>query len=303
MGRGARLAALIAAAFALAGPAPQHGAQPDQAATKQTKPDAPQAVAATPEPIKPVEPPEYYQPCGNDRQDSNSDLCAQWTAAKGAADAAYWAKWSFWISFIGIFGLLGTLYYTRKAVLAAEEGMRDADSALEIADRNAKAAADQVKVSEDTAHRQLRPYVYLTDCKITYHHMHSFEIIGDTADIVLHFKNFGHTPAKNVTLRAKAFVGGIWNEKFRANFRDIRDVALGDMPPGFEKDQPGYTLLGLKAAHQFVQNGTQSVFVEGLLKYEDGAGNKFKTQFRLASTGDDYFAERFQVAPFETYAT
>jgi hypothetical protein len=293
----------VCAAFASCGQAPQARAQSQKGGADQEQPNSSTAIPASSEAVEAVQPSEYYQPCGNSRESSKSDLCAQWTAAKGAADAAYWAKWSFWISFIGFLGLLGTLYYTRKAVLAAEEGTKDADSALQIAQQNADAAAAQVNISEDTSHRQLRPYVYLANCRVTYHHMPGFDIVGDSAEVVLYFQNFGQTPAKDVTLKAKAFVSGMWNEKFKTDLRDIVEVALGDMPPSFIKDQPGYTVLGLKSAHEFITNGTQSVFVEGLLKYQDGTGKHFETQFRLASTGDDYFHERFQVAPFGTRAT
>src|SRR5258708_4180130 len=52
---------------------------------------------------------DYYRPCNQARQQSESDLCAQWHAADAAGQSAYWAQRQFWLSVIGFAGLLATL--------------------------------------------------------------------------------------------------------------------------------------------------------------------------------------------------
>lgn len=293
--RGWLLVASVAAAFALCGPSPEPGAQTNQSAAEHKKRDSAPTPTRAPQALEPIQPVEYYRPCWSDRKDGNSDLCAQWTAAKGATDAAYWAKWGFWLSVAGLLGLLATLYYTRKAVLAAEEGTKDADSALAIADRNARAAADQVRVSEETADRQLRPYVYLTAVHMSVERF--MASVGDRAPITLHFQNFGQTPAKHCKFRVKIFLGGMWNEDFDTSFDDEPIVRLGDMPPGFTKDQDGFSITGLKEAADGILVCVASIFVCGLIEYDDGRGGSFKTEFRLACTGSDLLKSRFGPTP------
>ena len=144
--------ALILASLALAllgvSPAPKQEGQNQQGnaasevgdRAEAVRSDAPQ-VPRRVESVEPIHPPEITQDCQRTEDNRKSDLCAQWKAADSAFDAAFWAKWSFVLGMIGTFGLFATLYYTRAAVRVAQEATRDADTALEIAERNANAAA------------------------------------------------------------------------------------------------------------------------------------------------------------------
>lgn len=59
---------------------------------------------------------EYREPCQNPKGNNESDLCAQWRAAKAAEESALWTKWGFWVGIGGMLGLFLTLFYTREAV-------------------------------------------------------------------------------------------------------------------------------------------------------------------------------------------
>lgn len=61
------------------------------------------------------------EPCRDPKGQGESDLCAQWHAAYAAEDSARWTMWSVYVGIAGIVGLLASLYFTKKAVLAAEE--------------------------------------------------------------------------------------------------------------------------------------------------------------------------------------
>lgn len=63
-----------------------------------------------------AQPYEYRTPCDYPKGRDESDLCAQWRAAKAAEDGAFWTKLGVWVGFGGMIGLFWTLYYTRKAV-------------------------------------------------------------------------------------------------------------------------------------------------------------------------------------------
>jgi hypothetical protein len=103
------------------------------------------------DPAAPVVPPqtfEYRKPCEGPKGKDESDLCAQWRAAKAAENSAFWAKWSFWVGIGGMIGLFWTLYYTREAV-------KDTGDAT-------KAMLRQNELTE----RAQRPWIVL-DCTVT----------------------------------------------------------------------------------------------------------------------------------------
>lgn len=85
-----------------------------------------------------AQPQEYRSPCSNPKGHDESDLCAQWRAAKAGEDSAFWAKWGFWIGLGGMIGLFWTLYYTRMAVEDtghATDAMRESNAIAENAQR------------------------------------------------------------------------------------------------------------------------------------------------------------------------
>lgn len=62
------------------------------------------------------------------------------------------------IAAFGVLGLGYSLHLTRRATYAAIEAGQDADRALLVAERNAKAAIRSVVIAQETAERQLRAY-------------------------------------------------------------------------------------------------------------------------------------------------
>lgn len=100
---------------------PNKGTEADKPKPAQTtqKPAPPITQPVKPKPVEKVKPSEYERPCKPGQYNYNSDLCAQWTAAQGAAEAALWAKYQFWLGIVGTIALLWTLRLTRKATRAA----------------------------------------------------------------------------------------------------------------------------------------------------------------------------------------
>jgi len=120
---------------------------------------------------------EEREPCHDPKGHDESDLCAQWRAAKAAEDSAFWAKGSFWITFFGAIGLAVTLWFNLKAWEAARKAN---------------------EISEDTAKRELRAYLSAAPGGLT---------IGPHQKIVgsIAVKNVGQTPASDVI--HQAFIG------------------------------------------------------------------------------------------------
>lgn len=159
---------------------------------------------ADPRPIavEVIERPKKPEPCGPNWYGSKDDLCAQWKAADSAAEAATWANWQLWLSGAGIVGLLFSLYYTRKAVLVAEDATKDAITALKIAETNAQAAVDLAKISERSAKLQLRAYLSIASISVEEPDWIEIEIDGQgiqrilSSKATLNFANNGETPAQ-----------------------------------------------------------------------------------------------------------
>lgn len=288
-----------------ASPSPQDGAVPKKQQSAQAEPKAtPYITAVATKASEPVEPPEYYQPCGQNGSQGKSDLCAQWSAANAAKEAANWAWYQMWLSLAGVLGLVVTLWYNFRALRLAERESEETTNALIIAERNASAAArasqsasEANRLAREAMQRQLRPYVYLDSISIKYDHMGAFDFIGDKGEIKLVLKNFGNSPARRGTIRARAFVGGVWNAPFNQGLDDTTIEYLADLPPQSGRTQSGYTVLGLKESHGSILLGNASVFIEGQIRYEDGFGNEYFTNFRLASTETDYLPGVFSACP------
>jgi len=259
-------------------------ANPQQ--SNQAQPQQQQAPAPAPPPRDAKQPLWNDDACYKAKDHNAADLCAQWRAAVAAEEAAKAAKRAVTWTIVGTFlsglalgALLWTLHQTEKALDQARLGN---------------------SITESGLHRQLRPYVYLTNVHMTFPHpIMDGASPSDDAPVVLYFKNFGQTPAKHVTLRAKAIIGGIWNEPFDVNFDDCALVHLGDMPPDFPKDRDGYTVLGTREAYPNILFGVASVFVCGVIEYDDGIPGKkpYRSEFRLVSSADDFKNEKFSPTP------
>ncbi|MEO6716669.1 MAG: hypothetical protein ABIM50_05410 [Novosphingobium sp.] len=58
----------------------------------------------------------HRTPCYNPQSETESDLCAQWRAAKAAENSANWTEWGVLASIVGISLLLWQIILTREAV-------------------------------------------------------------------------------------------------------------------------------------------------------------------------------------------
>lgn len=166
--------------------------------------DKPQEVDPTlPRPAT-AKPLEYRAACDEPKGRDESDLCAQWKAARAAEASALWAKASFWLGLAGTLGLVATLWFNYRFLRMTQDSGRDAEEALKIATRNADAATAQVALTEETAKRQLRAYI---TCDTVETNAGLFEDNGALGayEFVLHWKNSGATPASHLVCHIGRF--------------------------------------------------------------------------------------------------
>jgi hypothetical protein len=195
---------------------------------------------------------------------------------------------------------------------ALEQAQRHSDQ-LDIAERTASAmretargARDANQIALETSASQLRPYVYVLEefvGVVTKPNFAGELHLYDTAKAGFSIRNFGKTPAKNVTVRALVEVGGYWSDDRVVEFSKTRTIYRADIPPSHQTSVDGYFVSGLSGLHQEFANSKKSIFLSGEVNYEDGLGNKYRTEFNRALTGESYLSNRFLTPPSGNVST
>ncbi len=158
-------------------------------------------------------------------------------------------------------------------------------------------------IAREAMQRQLRPYVYLEMAKLKVSHMLMVDLIEDTFEATIVLKNYGQSPAKDVQIFVAGTVGDYWSQRTVAALDDAVGIKLSDVPAGEAREQDGFFGQGLKAAHPFICEETQSVFVEGQVQYKDLFGNEYVTFFQRAFTGASYWHSTPAITPNYNAAT
>jgi hypothetical protein len=195
-----------------------------------------------------------------------------------------------------------TVEVAKDAKVSAETQAGKMERSIEHAARAADAMNEANADARKTAQTQLRPYVYLTDCHIAPEPSSDPEL--DRAPLIFFFKNFGATPAKGATLQAQWSFRGHFNQPFDSDFSEATVVQLGDIPPDYIKDRDGYFVLGWEGMRWTIVFGqSDTLFVEGVVKYFDANGGEYETVFRWGATGDDYQNQKWSIPPHGNRAT
>lgn len=155
-------------------------------------------------------------PCHNPQSESESDLCAQWRAAKAAEKSADWTLYGVIANAIGISFLLWQIILTRKAVKDTGDATKAMFEANEIARSSSRAWVfpEQIKV----------------DVELTNIGLHE----GGEAQVVIRFnmRNSGGFPATNVMARVLVEVEA--DEYLRWLETDTRQVGYLEAGQGFD---------------------------------------------------------------------
>ena len=85
---------------------------------------------------KRADPSEHQKPCADSKDDTKSDLCAQWYSARAAGETAKWSFWSIVVSGVGTLGLLVTIIFNYLAWEQARESREDTNRAIREARRS-----------------------------------------------------------------------------------------------------------------------------------------------------------------------
>lgn len=220
------------------------------------------------------------------RDDRSSEICAAWASADAARQAITLNWWQLLLSAGGFAGLLYSLYLTRKATIAALEAAKEAETTVEIAERNALAAAELASLARANGQAELRCYLDITKA----------ELVGDKgkdtegekcAGIRVEISNFGRTPASDVELTyavsAAPRVGG------KRETLDKGPVSIGMISPS---DHCGATIW-LRMANQLWQDVWDKkcvVEISTSVSYKDVFGDQHSLKMDLESSNPKHFA-------------
>jgi hypothetical protein len=249
MPRGYRCIIIAAVGWLIlaAAPAPQHGAQGEQAQPPANVERSLDTIAGAQNKLaEATDTGEYQKPCAETEANNQSDLCAQWYAAHAARDAADWAKWSLLIAVIGAGGIIAALLLT----------------------------IDSNRIARDSAKRQLRAYLNPT----------TIGLKADPSDsrlrATVQYENSGEIPAQKVSNVASIHV-------FEGDARFAALPGLTEKEPMWYallgKGEKRVLVQGsqeLPAKASEILEGNYTVFVDGCLTYVDIFGETHRTHYR-----------------------
>jgi hypothetical protein len=185
--------------------------------------------------------------CDHPKESRASEVCAQWKAADAAADSAQWAARSAWIS--GLSGL-----FVLVALGFAFEANR---------------------IARDSAKRQLRAYVEMQPVKIT-----PLER-AKVATITATFINTGQTPARNLRFVISWKTGPLQEDEKQLTpeltGRHSRGQLGSHQTRTITRELSGVT----EARKKEIAAGKATIWVYGLIIYEDIFGHEWETPFRF----------------------
>lgn len=234
---------------------------------------------------------EYELKTRDNRRDYD-DLVAQrksalWTAIMGMAALIGMA-----LSAIGVFLVKQTFDETRRtnriamrenarATRRAVASARNAEAALAIAERNAKAAAEQVAVSQDSARRQLRAYLCVLALE-----MDRITPEPGAANLTMPIQNTGTTPVKTWYFRWRWMV----TEEAPTSALFERELQPALAPPakfefsfGPAQTKPIHFALDIGAEwRQAVLSEAKRLYVLGYIEYVDTFDETHRTEFFYA---------------------
>lgn len=251
-------------------------------------------------------------PCQNPKSETESDLCAQWRAAKAAEKSADWTYYGVIASAIGISLLLWQIMLTREAVKDtgdATKAMREANSIARQAASMARSAEfkanvkHRIETNARTAseQRQMRAYISIDPGGVNESH-------DGLSRLPYNIKNSGQTPAFDLTLCGDIMIveGDPRNFNPAEHSRLGEAVASTDKTLGPNDNQWSYAYMndGFVADHlEKIADRKAAIVHYGFLRYRDAFDTIRVTNFAFYHWGDELSDKESKRCRFGNNAT
>lgn len=266
------LAALTEVSVAQSKSDPQREAKQTEARHQPSEAQVGSAISGT----------QYHPVCDSPPSREDAEYCQEWRAAVAAQKQAELAFYQLIASIIGIGAVTATLYLTFMATRAAIES-------VEASQRSAKAAENAVQKSEailahaeQTAERQLRAYVYVSEIHCA--------IINGIRTVKTTFKNFGQTPAYECSIVVKVWIRpypfdpqGDWNV-----YKEPPVQSVDTVPPSTISENYIEVPVITPETEQAIASGAAGIWIFGEISYVDCFKNQRCTNIRLVCHGDNW---------------
>lgn len=155
------------------------------------------------------EAPKYpiERPCKYGEKQLDSDLCAQWYAAKGATDGAAYAFWGMLVGLVGTVLIIVSLYYARRGTALAAEAVDAAKGAIRIAElangeaaRANELAAEAIERSITDFNERMRPRCAVTGITLV-EDWHDFIRAGSDLPLTIKVENLGGATGRHLLVQ------------------------------------------------------------------------------------------------------
>lgn len=247
-------------------------AEQDNAATKVER--SLEAIAGAQNKIaEATDPGEYDLRCGDSEYNNNSDLCAQWYAARAARDAADWAYWALIVGLIGSAGIIVALLLT----------------------------IDSNRIARDTAKRQLRAYISIEPGGVN-------KAIDGRHRVPLNIINTGQTPARDLELFGDFLIvtGSPLEFNPETHGRFSGQLASTDQSLGGQTNRWTFAYMESEMAKPFldeIAKRTMAIVHYGFIQYKDVFGNTWRTGFAFYHWGEELSDLDSKRCRFGNYST
>lgn len=278
--------------LALSGAAPPEKQAVTHQLASQPSPNASPTSVYAPYPL--VEADECYQAKDHD----TADLCAQWRAAFAAEKSSRVAEWGNWIG--GIAAIISA-----ASVILVVLALRQTEKTLKMAQRDRatntrraiasgveaaqaiETAKRQLAATQESANRQLRPYVGLERARIR-------EIkVGEIPIANLRLRNAGQTPATNVAVTANLAIDYFPPPPHIGGEIIAKNNSAASILPGRRfrmRLGQGGTALDQKT-YDGIASGKAAIYCWGKIEYDDAFKFRHRTDFSLMMTKDQGFPD------------
>lgn len=185
---------------------------------------------------------EKREPCRNPRGKDESDLCAQWKAARAAEAGVLWTRRGLWVSVVGA----ALSFVSIVLVLRALGHARDAN-----------------EIAREAAERQLRPYVFFIN-----HPDNDYLKVAPEGWAKFMVKNFGQTPAEEATVRFGYALSPLPIGEPEIDFELFEE--LGRLPPQGDYPITIYFDQLSSQAWENINSGRFALLMRGRIEYSVG---------------------------------
>lgn len=202
----------------------------------------------------------------------SDNISSPWTCDSNAIEAcaleiqANIASYNFWMAAsatVGVVLIFATLFYTRKTALSAREG--------------AAAAWSAVNATREVGQAQTQAYIWLTGGFV--------EVNNFIIYYRYELKNYGHSPARGVTLNIKSKLHGIIGKKPKSIELNTETYRVGNMDTSTPLTTPGLKHFGAIEGQNAKYDYTEYSYLDQIVSimWTDVFGKEHREDFSCSA--------------------